>query len=89
MVIGYFKLILMLTERLKYNDWISKIANLTFGIYLIHMMLLKFVLWKVDFIMNIENYAIRACLLDILTLLISASIVYLISLTSFSSYYRM
>lgn len=87
MVVTYFRLIYNFNKlNLKHNELIIKISNLTFGIYLIHMALLKFVLWQNNAVMEISNYAIRSFVLDLLAFTISAAIAFIISKTPLSPY---
>ena len=62
------------------------ISNLSFGIYLIHIAVMRFFIWKLDFIININNYIIQWIMVVGLTFIISCSIAYVISLLPFGDY---
>ena len=62
------------------------ISNLSFGIYLIHIAVMRFFIWKLDFIININNYIIQWIIVVGLTFIISCSIAYIISLFPFGDY---
>ena len=62
------------------------ISNLSFGIYLIHIAVMRFFIWKLDFIININNYIIQWIMVVGLTFIISCSIAYIISLLPFGDY---
>jgi peptidoglycan/LPS O-acetylase OafA/YrhL len=62
------------------------ISNLSFGIYLIHIAVMRFFIWKLDFIINISNYMVQWIMVVGLTFIISCSIAYIISLLPFGDY---
>lgn len=62
------------------------ISNLSFGIYLIHIAVMHFFIWKLDFIININNYIVQWITVVGLTFIISCSIAYIISLLPFGDY---
>lgn len=62
------------------------ISNLSFGIYLIHIAVMRFFIWELDFIININNYIIQWIIVVGLTFIISCSIAYIISLFPFGDY---
>lgn len=49
----------------------AKIADLTFGIYLIHIIIMREWLWKTEFILNISNYYLQTFNIVVLTFFIS------------------
>lgn len=62
------------------------ISNLSFGIYLIHIAIMRFFIWKLDFIININNYIVQWIMVVGLTFVISCAIAYIISLLPFGDY---
>lgn len=72
--------------RTKLYSFIQLTSNLSFGIYLIHIAIMRFVIWKLDFIININNYLIQWLVIACITLLSSWITTYLISLLPFGDY---
>jgi len=67
--------------------WLIKLtSNLTFGIYLIHVLVLEFLVWELPFIKGIQNYIIQTGLIALLTFLISGFLAYGISWLPGSKY---
>ena len=64
----------------------QSISDLSFGIYLIHIAIMHLFVWKLDFIININNYIIQWIMVVGLTFIISYSIAYIISLLPFGDY---
>lgn len=62
------------------------ISNLSFGIYLIHIAVMRFFIWELDFIININNYILQWIMVVGMTFIISCSIAYVISLLPFGDY---
>lgn len=65
---------------------VELISNLSFGIYLIHIAVMRFFIWELDFIININNYILQWITVVGLTFIISCSIAYVISLLPFGDY---
>lgn len=65
---------------------VELISNLSFGIYLIHIAVMRFFIWELDFIININNYILQWIMVVGLTFVISCSIAYVISLLPFGDY---
>lgn len=61
-------------------------SNLSFGIYLIHIAVMRSFLWKLDCIINIENYILQWAVVVVLTFALSWVAAYLISLLPFGDY---
>ena len=70
----------------KISNVINWIADKTFGIYLIHIAVMRFFIWELDFIININNYILQWIMVVGLTFIISCSIAYVISLLPFGDY---
>lgn len=62
-----------------YNYWIIGISNLTFGVYLIHILIMREWLWKSSFITSISNYYLQTILIALLSFFFSLLLSFLIS----------
>lgn len=88
LTIFYYKL----ASRIKLNgggkltNLIVLTSNLSFGIYLIHIAVMRFFLWKQDWIININNYILQWLVVVLLTLILSWLVAYSISLLPFGDY---
>lgn len=65
---------------------ILTISNLSFGIYLTHIFVMRYVLWKCDFIVNIDSYIIQTIVIIILTFIGSLGLSYLIAKLPIAEY---
>lgn len=72
--------------KIKKGGILELISNLSFGIYLIHIAVMRFFIWELDFIININNYILQWIMVAGLTFIISCSIAYVISLLPFGDY---
>ena len=63
---------------------LTHISNLSFGIYLIHIFIMRYILWEWDFIKNIDSYFFQTSIIAILTFIITTAFSHLISLLPFS-----
>jgi len=61
--------------------WVRVTSGLTFGIYLLHIAIMRQGLWKWDFILGIQNYYLQWAVIVALTFVLSWVACYLISLT--------
>lgn len=75
--------------KFHFNEWLerisTKIANLSFGIYLIHIFIMRYILWECDFIQNMDSYIIQTITIAIITFVLSTVSCYLISFLPFAS----
>jgi surface polysaccharide O-acyltransferase-like enzyme len=75
--------------KLHFNAWLerifTKIANLSFGIYLFHIFIMRYVLWECDFIQNMDSYIVQTITIAIITFVLSTASCYLISLLPFAA----
>lgn len=83
-IIGYFTTKWM---NGKESPVIAEISKLTFGIYLIHIFIMRYLLWKWDFILDIHPYWFQTTVIIILTFIGSLAVSYLISLLPFSRHF--
>lgn len=70
----------------KTSRFITKLSKMTFGIYLIHIFIMRYILWRCDFILNINNYYLQTATIIVLTFVLSALCTYLIGLLPKSQY---
>lgn len=65
---------------------LSLVAQLTFGIYLVHIFMMRYVLWHCDFILNIQPYILQTFVIIALTFVCSFLFCWFISILPFSTY---
>lgn len=65
--------------KIYFLNWIIKISNLTFGVYLIHILIMREWLWKTNFILDIQNYYIQTITVAILSFFLSLTCCFIIS----------
>lgn len=65
---------------------ITELSKMTFGIYLVHIFIMRYVLWHCDFILSIKNYYLQTAVIIVLTFVLSALCTYLIGLLPQSKY---
>ncbi len=68
------------------GEGILTISNLSFGIYLTHIFVMRYVLWKCNFIINIDSYIIQTIVIIILTFIGSLGLSYLIAKLPLAEY---
>ena len=66
---------------------LAEVSKLTFEIYLVHIFIMRYLLWKWDFILGIHPYWFQTVVIIILTFMSSLAVSYLISLLPFSRYF--
>jgi surface polysaccharide O-acyltransferase-like enzyme len=70
----------------KASHFITELSKMTFGVYLVHIFIMRYILWRCDFILNIENYYLQTATIIVLTFALSALCTYLIGLLPKSQY---
>ena len=70
----------------RFRSFIVLTSNLSFGIYLIHIAVMRSFLWKLDCIIIIDNYILQWAVIVMLTFAISWCIAYAMSLLPFGDY---
>lgn len=65
---------------------LEKVSNLSFGIYLIHIFVMRYLLWNWSFIRSIDSYLIQTLTIALLTFVLSVAGSYLISFLPAASY---
>lgn len=68
------------------RNFIVVMSNLSFGVYLAHILIMRYGLWKLDVIQSIDNYIVQTIAVFVLSLLGTLLLVYVISLIPFSNY---
>lgn len=68
------------------RSFIVLTSNLSFGIYLIHIAVMRSFLWKLVCIINIENYILQWAVIVVMTFTLSWMTAYMISLLPFGDY---
>ena len=82
----YFKTGMAIGSRMKTSAVLTKLSNLSFGIYLSHLFIMRTLLWNWDFIRNIESFKLQTLVIIVLTFAGSALLSYLISLLPGAQY---
>ena len=72
--------------REKATRIITELSKMTFGVYLVHIFIMRYILWRFDFILGIENYYLQTVTIILLTFILSALCTYLIGLLPNSQY---
>lgn len=85
LAVAIWKTIRMIGFR-KRTSVIVKISNLSFGVYLIHILIMRHWLWHQDWIKGITNYPMQCITVAILTFLLSVFLCWLISLLPYSQW---
>lgn len=78
------KLPLKFSNRIE--TMLTRTSNLSFGIYLIHIFIMRYILWECDFIQNMDSYILQTVTIAVLTFVLSTIACYLISWLPFSAY---
>ena len=78
------KLPLKFSNRIE--TMLTRTSNLSFGIYLIHIFIMRYILWECDFIQNMDSSILQTVIIAVLTFVLSTIACYLISLLPFSAY---
>lgn len=87
---AWFASIKMLVEKKQVKKRFSKllimVSNLSFGIYLIHIFIMRTLLWNWSLIQNIDNYYLQTAVLIVLTFIGSLITCLIISKIPYSQY---
>lgn len=89
--IAYYKLNELVCTKFKLTEGkfyaiTQELSSLSFGIYLVHIFVMRYLLWKWDFILGIPNYYLQTLMVIVLTFAGSALICILISYLPGSQY---
>lgn len=85
MAIGWFCLINNKVQAYNGRN-IPLVSNLSFGIYLTHIFVMRYILWKLDIIQNINSYIIQTIIVIIATFIGSLILCYEIARLPFAQY---
>lgn len=90
MTTAWFCVIKKLFEKkqlpVRLTDFLEIISNLSFGIYLVHIFVMRTLIWKLDVIQNINNYYLQTLVVIFLTFVGSFTICNVIAKLPFASY---
>ena len=70
----------------RFASFLTLFSNLSFGIYLVHFFVMRYMLWHWSVILNIGNHALQTLTIASLTFVISALVSYIISFVPGSQY---
>ena len=62
------------------NRLIIRLSKRTFGIYLVHFLLIRYLLWNVPFLQSINSYAFQSFVIVLFALILSLGLTYLLGL---------
>lgn len=65
--------------------YINRLSDITFGIYLIHILVMRYWLWNLGWIQSIQSYALQTLVVAVVTLAVSAAACALLSMTPLST----
>lgn len=85
LVVFLYKIILYTCEKLPrilskeggFFNFIQLTSNLSFGIYLVHIAVMRNLLWKIEWIQNISNYYLQWMIVVLLTFVLSWLVTYM------------
>lgn len=90
LTVAMFKLLIFKSLKLKNGTIVERIitttSGLSFGIYLVHIAIMRNWLWKQEWIINIPNYYVQYLAIVLLTFIMSFIITYVISYLPFGNY---
>lgn len=81
-----WKSVVAMVKRVKIKETklIARLSNLSFGIYLCHILIMREMIWNINWINSMTNYALQSALIFILTFVISAILCELLSRLPFA-----
>lgn len=85
MCVGWFCIFQKNEKSIPHRSWISVLSNCCFGIYLIHIFIMRSILWKCDFI-SAYGSIMQIVMTVILTGILSFAIVWCMSKLPFAQY---
>lgn len=80
--IVYWKVIIHISKYIEKSlslKFIKNLSDLTFGIYLIHIFIMREVLWRTSIILNISNYYLQTLIIALLSFLFSIIVCFVLS----------
>lgn len=85
MAIGWFYLINNKIQAHKVKG-ITLVSNLSFGMYLVHIFIMRYILWNLDIIQNINSYIAQTIIVIIATFIGSLILCYIIARLPYAQY---
>lgn len=85
MAVGWFRIFQIIDKRIPSHSWITLLSNCCFGIYLVHIFIMRGILWKWDFI-SAHGGVIQIILTVVLTFTLSFIVIWGISKLPFAQY---
>lgn len=82
----WWKIIGRIQDVGRFTNFLTLLSNLSFGIYLVHIFVMRYMLWHWSVILNIGNHALQTFTIASLTFIISALVSYIISFVPGSQY---
>lgn len=91
LVIMWWNLLKPISEKInlgssRLKNFIVELSNLSFGVYLSHILVMRHCLWNWNLIQSIDNYFVQTIIVFVLSVLGSLLLVYLLSLSSFGKF---
>lgn len=86
MSITLYLIVFKIFNKIEGTPFITTASNLSFGIYLIHIIVMRDFVWRLDCIYGISNYILQTILVIVITYISSFTLVYIISLIPGSAY---
>jgi len=65
---------------------INELSNTSFGIYLVHIVIMRYWLWRTEWIQSINSYILQTVTIALLTIILSTIVCLLISRTRITTY---
>ena len=88
--VAFYKVFVSIHLNFKADGFVQRFfcttSNLSFGIYLVHIAIMRKVLWRTEIILNIDNYYVQWLVIVFLTFTLSWVVCYGISLLPFGDY---
>lgn len=60
---------------------VSKLSNLSFGVYLMHILIMRYWLWKTDWVQVIQSYILQTIVIAVATIIITIAICWMLART--------
>ena len=81
-----WKSVVAIVKRVKIKETklIARLSNLSFGIYLCHILIMREMIWNINWIDSMTNYVLQSALIFVLTVVISAILCELLSRLPFA-----
>lgn len=91
LVVLWWNIIRPLSDKVQVRSNVIKknivaFSNLSFGVYMGHILIMRYVLWNIPWILSIPNYIIQTLTVFLLTVFVTVLLVYALSLTPIGNY---